>query len=290
MSKVVGIRFRRSERPFYCDPKELELSRDEAVVVETEKGLELGWVVLPPRDVVPGNPAESLPPILRKAVQEDSARREEMRPKEEQALLVAKEKARALSLPMKFVEGRYTLDGRRLTLYFGAEQRVDFRVLLRQLSDALSVRVELRQVGARDEAKFTGGVGRCGRLICCAAWLTEFAPISVRMAKEQALPINAEGLGGQCGRLRCCLKFEYEQYVAVNRLLPRINEMVMTPLGEARVIVGHPLKETVSVFLSEDERVRELPMSQIRRVNPPHRQQAPAPPEDDADEIPQAAD
>ncbi len=120
--------------------------------------------------------------------------------------------------------------------------------------------------------------------------MCEFAPISVRMAKEQALPINAEGLGGQCGRLRCCLKFEYEQYLAVNRLLPRINEMVMTPLGEARVIVGHPLKETVSVFMSEDERVREIPMSEIRRVNQPRRQNAPAQPVDEADETPQAAD
>ena len=288
MSKVVGIRFRKTERPFYFDPKELELAKDQAVVVETEKGLELGWVVMPPREVVPAESTESLPPILRKAAQEDAACRNELKPKEEHALTVAREKARALALPMKFVEGHYTLDGRRLTLYFGAEQRVDFRVLLRQISDTLSVRVELRQVGARDEAKFTGGVGRCGRLICCAAWMCEFAPISVRMAKEQALPINAEGLAGQCGRLRCCLKFEYEQYVAVNRLLPRINEMVMTPLGEARVIIGHPLKETVSVILAE-ERVRELPMSQITRVNAPRRQNAPPPPDEEANETRQAA-
>lgn len=288
MARVVGVRFRRSEKLQYFDPKELELARDEAVVAETEKGLELGWVAMPPREVVPTEGAAPLRPLLRKASPEDASRLRELRPREEQAVQVAKDKAKALSLPMKFVDGHYTLDGRRLTLYFGAEQRVDFRQLLRQLSDSLSVRVELRQIGARDEAKLTGGVGRCGRAICCVSWLTEFVPISVRMAKEQALPINAEGLAGQCGRLRCCLRFEYEQYMAVNKLLPRINEVVRTPAGEARVIVGHPVKETVSVILG-DERVREFPLGQIVRISP-LRKPGEAPRGEDAEEPAAALD
>ncbi len=265
MTKVVGIRFRTAERTYFFDPANVEVACGDTVVVETDKGPDLGWVVSAPHDAALPEQSEPLKPLIRKANPADTARRTELRQRETEALMVAREKARALSLPMKFVDGRYTLDGGRLTLYFGAEQRVDFRQFLRTLGDALSVRVELRQIGARDEAKFAGGVGRCGRAICCVSWLTEFAPISVRMAKEQSLPINAEGLAGQCGRLRCCLRFEYEQYQAVNRLLPRINEMVNTPYGMARVIVGHPIKETVSVMLDE-ERVRELPLSEITRL------------------------
>ena len=186
---------------------------------------------------------------------------------EEQAFKLARAKSRELELGMKIVEAHYTFDQSRLIVTFGAEGRVDFRVLLRELSSALRCRVELRQVGDRDVAKLTGGIGRCGRVLCCSTWLTKFDAVGIRMAKEQALPISADGLAGACGRLRCCLRYEYEQYREVNRAMPRIGEEVGTPKGSAKVIVGHRLRETVSVRYSDDE-VLEWPLADLTRNVP----------------------
>ena len=183
---------------------------------------------------------------------------------EDQAFKLARARSRELELGMKIVEAHYTFNQRRLTVTFGAEGWVDFRVLLRTLSSALRCRVELRQVGARDVAKLTGGIGRCGRVLCCSTWLTKFDAVGIRMAKEQALPISADGLAGACGRLRCCLRYEYEQYREINRALPRIGEEVGTPNGLATVIVGHRLRETVSVRYADDE-VLEWPLAQVDR-------------------------
>jgi cell fate regulator YaaT (PSP1 superfamily) len=168
---------------------------------------------------------------------------------------------------MKIVEAHYTFDRSRIIVTFGAEGRVDFRPLLRELGSALRCRVELKQVGDRDVAKLTGGIGRCGRVLCCASWMTKFDAIGIRMAKEQALPISADGLSGACGRLRCCLRFEYEQYREINRSLPRIGEEVDTPNGLATVIVGHRLKESVSVRYPGDE-VLEWALSDVTRNLP----------------------
>jgi cell fate regulator YaaT (PSP1 superfamily) len=262
MSRVVAIRFRRAEKVYFFEPGDLELRPHEQVVVETEKGLELGCVVAPPKELEEER-KEPLKPVVRRATEEDVRRRVELDQRVPEALAVARRMAENLSLPMKMLDAHYTLDGERVIIYFGAEQRVDFRQLLRQLGEALHARVELRQVGSRDEAKFLGGLGRCGRVLCCALWLTEFCPVTVRMAKEQSLPVSAEGLAGQCGRLRCCLRFEYEQYVAANKALPRIGEKVITPYGPGKVIVGHPLKETVSVLI-EGGVVKELSLEQVR--------------------------
>lgn len=169
---------------------------------------------------------------------------------------------------MKMLEAHWTLDQGHVTFYYSAEGRVDFRQLLQTLVQRLHKKIELRQVGARDEAKLVGGLGRCGRAVCCIAWMSKFDNITVRMAKEQALPISAEGLAGACGRLRCCLRFEYEQYMDMNKDLPRIGEWVETPQGIARVIVGHPLKNTVSVVL-ESEATIEVPLSEITRKATP---------------------
>ena len=166
---------------------------------------------------------------------------------------------------MKIIEARYTFDQSRIIVSFGAEGRVDFRPLLQALGSALRCRVEMRQVGDRDVAKITGGLGRCGRTLCCSTWLTKFDAISIRMAKEQALPISADGLAGACGRLRCCLRFEYEQYRAVNKALPRIGEEVNTPKGMATVIVGHRMKETVSVRHA-DNQVMEWSLNDLQRL------------------------
>ena len=268
MSRVVGIRWHRAAPIAYADAGELEIRINSYVVVRGEKGQELGWVVREPQSLVLGQPEEEpLLTILRKATASDFGRWGRIKEMEQDALKLARSKVRDLQLLMKIVETHYTFDRTRLTVTFGADGRIDFRPLLHELGSALRCRVELRQVGDRDVAKLTGGVGRCGRLICCTAWLTKFGAVAIRMAKEQTLPISAEGLAGACGRLRCCLRYEYEQYRQINRTLPRIGEEVRTPKGLGKVMVGHRLRETVSVRHANDE-VLEWPLAELKRLPP----------------------
>ena len=256
MSRVVGIRWREADPIIFADAGDLELINKNYVVVRTEKGQELGWVVREPRILVLSQPEEEIPlTVVRKATGSDIGRWQQTKEMEQTAFSLARSKARELQLGMKIVDAHYT---------FGAEGRVDIRPLLRELGSALQYRVELRQVGDRDVAKLTGGIGRCGRVLCCSSWMTKFDAIGIRMAKEQALPISADGLAGACGRLRGCLKYEYEQYRQINRALPRIGEEVGTPNGLATVIVGHRLKETVSVRY-EDDQVLEWPLAEVNR-------------------------
>jgi cell fate regulator YaaT (PSP1 superfamily) len=266
VDQVVGIRLRKSEPVIYISADELELRPNNYVVVQTDKGQEMGWVVSAPKAMVFSQPDEAPSlTIVRKATASDFGQWQKVKDQEHDAFKLARSKVRELGLAMKIIDAHYTLDGVRLTVTFGAEGRIDFRPLLRALGPLLRCRVELHQVGDRDVAKLAGGIGRCGRTICCAAWMTKFANISVRMAKEQELPISAEGLAGACGRLRCCLRFEYEQYRQVNRSLPRIGEQVETPKGKATVIVGHRVKDTVSVRYADD-RVLEWPIVEVRRL------------------------
>ena len=268
MTRVVGIRWRTADPISYADAADLEMQRNNYVVVQAEKGQEFGWVVKDPRSLVMSQPDdEPLLTVLRKATTSDFGRWQQIKEMEDDAFSLARTKVRELQLPMKIVEAHYTFDRSRIIVTFGAEGRVDFRPLLRELGSALRCRVELKQVGDRDVAKLTGGIGRCGRVLCCASWMTKFDAIGIRMAKEQALPVSADGLAGACGRLRCCLRFEYEQYREINRSLPRIGEEVDTPNGLATVIVGHRLKETVSVRYSGDE-VLEWALSEVTRNLP----------------------
>ena len=268
MSKVVAIRIRSGDPITYADSRGLELTRHKYVVVQGEKGPELGQVVRIPRDVIWAQTEDKmLPAVLRVATSSDLGNLQRNREMETDAFKLARSKVRDLGLPMKIVEARYTLDRTRLKVTFGAEGRVDFRPLIRELGSALRCRVELHQVGDRDVAKLTGGIGRCGRTLCCVTWMAKFESVSIRMAKEQALPISADGLAGACGRLRCCLRFEYEQYRQVNKAMPRIGEEVGTPDGTAKVIVGHRLKETVSVQYTDD-RVLEWPLARLERFAP----------------------
>jgi cell fate regulator YaaT (PSP1 superfamily) len=265
MKRVVGIRFRKADPIGYADAGELELRCNTYVVVATDMGQEFGWVVREPRDMVYLQPEdEPLLTVARKATASDFGRWQQNQELEEQAFKLARSKARELTLNMKIVDAHYTFNRSHVVVSFGAESRVDFRLLLHALGEVLDCRVRLHQVGERDVAKLTGGIGRCGRVLCCSTWLTKFDAINIRMAKEQALPISAEGLAGACGRLRCCLRYEYEQYRQVNRALPRINEEVGTPKGRATVIVGHRVRETVSVRYS-DNQVLEWPLAQIQR-------------------------
>jgi cell fate regulator YaaT (PSP1 superfamily) len=266
VERVVGIRLRKSGPIIYASADDGELRPNSYVVVQTDKGQEMGWVVSAPKAMVFSQPEETaLLTIVRKATVSDFGQWQSVKDQEHDAFKLARSKVRELGLAMKIIDAHYTLDGLRLTITFGAEGRVDFRPLLRTLGPLVCCRVELHQVGDRDVAKMAGGIGRCGRTLCCATWMTKFANVSIRMAKEQELPISAEGLAGGCGRLRCCLRFEYEQYREVNRYLPRIGEEVDTSQGRATVIVGHRIKETVSVRYSDD-RVLELPMMEVRRL------------------------
>lgn len=267
--RVVGIRFKKAGKIAYFDPAGLDLRVGDMVVAETAHGLEVGRVAIGPDQIVFSEFKEPLSPVARKATPEDLARRDDLQKKASEAFGVCKSKASGLGLPMKMLEAEYTLDESRLTFYFTADNRVDFRNLLRELNTSFQSRVDLRQVGARDSTKAIGGIGVCGRELCCSSWLVEFSPVSMRMAKEQGLPLNPSNLAGSCGRLRCCLRYEYETYRQTNQRFPKIGERVTTPDGVGVVVVGHPVKETVSVRFHDQEKdtVVEVPLSQIKRSN-----------------------
>jgi cell fate regulator YaaT (PSP1 superfamily) len=203
-----------------------------------------------------------LKPVLRKTQPDDLEKLKMMKEKENEALAKCEELVEQFHLPMKLLSAESNLDGSYLTIYFKSEKRVDFRALLRELSSTLKTRVELRQVGTRDAAKLVGGIGRCGRPLCCASHLCKFETISMRMAREQNLPLNPANISGVCGRLLCCLSYENEQYRVMKQKLPAVGDTITTRLGVGKVIGGNPLKETVTVQL-ESEAVLELPLSEI---------------------------
>lgn len=249
MAEVVGIRFKRAGRVYYFDPADVELQANDQVVVKTVRGLELGHVVIAPKQVLDSEIGGPLKSVVRKATDEDFMRAQELDGKSRQALVKCGELINKLKLPMKLLSAEYDLSGRRLTFFFSAADRVDFRELVKELTSHFKVRVELRQVGTRDEAKLIGGFGRCGRPLCCMSFLSEFNPVSIKMAKEQNLPLNPMKISGICGRLMCCLGYESELYRMMKRKLPRGGQQVSTPMGEARVKGSNPLKETVLVEL-----------------------------------------
>ena len=262
MVEVVGIRFKRVGRVYYFDPAGIELEVGDWVVVETARGLEAGWVVIASKQVLANELAEPLKPVLRKAEAEELRQMEEFRSREKDALVTCEAKVALFNLPMKLLSAEYNLDGSRLVFYFTAEGRVDFRELVRDLAATFKTRVELRQVGPRDEAKMMGGFGPCGRPLCCSSFLCEFNPVSIRMAKEQDVPLNPTKISGVCGRLLCCLSHESEQYREMKEKLPQVGEHVFTPLGEGMVTGCNPLKETVMVQL-ESEAVVEVPLTDV---------------------------
>jgi len=262
MAEIVGIRFKRAGKVYYFDPAGIDLEVNDYVVVKTTRGLELGHVVISPKQVLANELDGELKPVVRKAEPEDVERAQEFEDKEREALAECSKLIAELHLPMKLLSAEYNLDGSRLTFFFSATERVDFRELVRKLTSHFKTRVELRQVGPRDEAKLVGGFGRCGRPLCCMSFLSEFAPVSIKMAKEQDLPLNPMRISGVCGRLLCCLAYESGQYHIMKRQLPKEGQRVSTPVGVANVVGGNPLKETVSVEL-ESGVIVELPLSEI---------------------------
>lgn len=262
MAEVIGVRFRRAGKIYFFDPTGIELKTGDYVVVATNRGQEIGQVAIAPAQIVLEETDEPLRPVVRKAEAEDIERVREMEAKTKEALVECGKLINELKLPMKLLTAEYNLEGTRVTFLFSAEDRVDFRELVRQLNNRLKTRVELRQVGSRDEAKLIGGYGRCGRALCCASFLDEFTPVSIRMAKEQELPLNPMKISGVCGRLMCCLGYENEQYHAMKQKMPRVGTRVSTHEGEATVVGTNPLKETVMVELDSEATV-ELPLNQV---------------------------
>jgi len=264
MPLVVGVRFRPAGKVYYFDASGFEdLEVGEYVIVETVKGQEAGQVILGPREISPEEVVGQLKGVVRRAEAWELAQMQHYRTREHEALLRCREKVAEHGLPMKVVKAEYNFDGSHLTFYFTAERRVDFRELVRDLARTFKTRIELRQIGVRDEAKLMGGIGPCGRILCCAAHLTEFTPISIKMAKHQNLPLSPAEISGLCGRLLCCLAYEDEFYCQMQEKLPRVGEMVETPHGRGKVTGVNVIKGTISVEL-ESEVTVEVPAAEVR--------------------------
>lgn len=248
---VIGVRFPDTGKLYYFDPVDLDPKVGEWVVVETPRGRDAAKVLIARSQVVLNKNADPLKPVIRMIAPEELARMERLGDEASRALHICADKAADARLPMKLVKAEYSFDASRITFYFTSESRVDFRNLVRDLASEFRTRIELRQVGARDEAKLLGGVGRCGLTLCCATWLPDYPPTSIKQAKEQDLPLNPAKISGVCGRLLCCLSYEYDTYVGLRRNLPRIGQRLATPEGEGRVIAVQVLKQAVRVALDE---------------------------------------
>ncbi|AGK99707.1 PSP1 domain-containing protein [Desulfoscipio gibsoniae] len=260
---VVGIRFKAAGKIYYFDPGELHLSINDGVIVETSRGVEYGTVVTGPREVSEEELVGALKMVLRRANDDDLDQLQANREKETRAMEICQEKIEVHGLPMKLVDVEQTFDGNKIIFYFTADGRIDFRELVKDLAAVFRTRIELRQIGVRDEAKMMGGLGCCGRELCCATWLADFASVSIRMAKEQNLSLNPTKISGICGRLMCCLKFENEVYEQAKEGFPELGKRVTTPDGDGRVSGINILKRTVNVELRESKLIKEYPCSAI---------------------------
>jgi cell fate regulator YaaT (PSP1 superfamily) len=248
---VIGVRFPDSGKLYYFDPVDLDPRVDDWVVVETPRGRDAAKVLVGRKQVVLNKNADPLKPVIRMVTVQELRRMEQLGEEAASALRICAEKVADAGLPMKLIKAEYSFDASRITFYFTSASRVDFRQLVRELATQFRTRIELRQVGERDEAKLLGGVGRCGLTLCCSTWLPDYPSTSIKQAKEQDLPLNPAKISGVCGRLLCCLSYEYDSYVSLRRNLPRIGQRLGTPEGDGRVIAVQVLKQTVRVALDE---------------------------------------
>ncbi|MBQ1422885.1 MAG: stage 0 sporulation family protein [Lachnospiraceae bacterium] len=268
MANVVGIRFRRAGKIYHFSPGNLEMKKGDKVVVETSRGVEFGEIVVPPHDETDDKIIQPLKEVIRMATEEDIAHEAENKKKEIQALDICLQKIHKHELDMKLIDCEYTFDNTKILFYFTADGRIDFRDLVKDLASVFHTRIELRQVGVRDETKILGGLGSCGRELCCHAYLSDFVPVSIKMAKEQNLSLNPVKISGVCGRLMCCLKNEEEVYEELNRKLPSQGDFVTTP-DELKGTVSsvNILKQLVKVIVdlpNDEKEVREYHVSEIK--------------------------
>src|SRR3989440_10858313 len=260
---ITGIRFRPAGRIYYFDPQGQSYTTGQYVIVETVRGVEAGRVVIASKKLAESDLSDPLKPVLRLATDDELRMMLSCKNKEKDALVRCVERIRQLNLPMKLVESEYTFDGSRLTFYFTADERVDFRALVRDLAATFRTRIELRQIGARDQAKLQGGVGICGKTLCCSSWITDFGVVSIKMAKEQDLPLNPAKISGVCGRLLCCLAYENDNYIQAKQQMPQLGTMLNTPSGQGRVVSINVPKSSVEVML-ESGAIIQVPLQQER--------------------------
>ncbi|MGL4607675.1 MAG: PSP1 domain-containing protein [Eubacteriaceae bacterium] len=252
---VVGVRFKKVGKIYYFDPSGIELKQFDPVIVETVRGIEYGEVALAPREIGEEEIVAPIKPVIRKATEKDTQDFQDLKIKEKEGKEIFISKAKKHQLEMKLIDVEYTFDHKKAIFYFTAEGRVDFRELVKDLASIFKVRIELRQIGVRDEAKIFKGLGVCGRTTCCAQWLGDFTPVSIKMAKEQNLSLNSTKISGICGRLLCCLTYEQEFYENVAKKLPKVGQKVITADGEGEVFKLSILEETVfvKIHLENDE-------------------------------------
>ena len=269
MATVIAVRFQKAGKLYYFDPAGIWANPGDHVIVETVRGIELGEVITSAREVPDEAIVAPLKNVLRLATEDDLRRAEANAKNEKMAFDLCLEKIAARKLEMKLISVEYTFDNSKVIFYFTANGRVDFRELVKDLAAVLKTRIELRQIGVRDEAKMLGGLGSCGRPICCGTFLGDFQPVSIKMAKEQNLSLNPTKISGQCGRLMCCLKYEQDYYEETLKKLPKVGKEVLTPDGVGNIVEINVLRERVKVKLrlSDDTfDVREYPIDDVKRV------------------------
>ena len=267
MIKIVGVRVRTAGNIYYFDPKKLPIKKGDHVIVETARGIEYGSVVANPKEIPDDEVVQPLKAVMRIATPDDDARVERNLAKEKDAMRICAEKIRKHKLDMKLIDAEYTFDNNKVLFYFTADGRIDFRDLVKDLASVFKTRIELRQIGVRDETKLLGGIGICGRPLCCHTFLSEFAPVSIKMAKEQNLSLNPTKISGVCGRLMCCLKNEEETYEVLNSRLPGLGDAVTTSDGlKGEVHSVNVLRQTVKVVVEvgDEKEIREYKVDQLK--------------------------
>ena len=267
MTRVIGVRFRTAGKIYYFDPGKLEIKKGDHVIVETARGIEYGTVVGDPKEEEDDKIIQPLKAVLRVATTKDDEQEQANRQREKEAFKICLEKIRKHGLQMKLIDAEYTFDNNKVLFYFTADGRIDFRELVKDLASVFKTRIELRQIGVRDETKILGGIGICGRPLCCHTHLSEFAPVSIKMAKEQNLSLNPTKISGVCGRLMCCLKNEEETYEELNRRLPNVGDFVTTEDGlKGEVHSVNVLRQVVKVIVDVDDEkeIQEYKVEQLR--------------------------
>lgn len=269
MIKVVGIRFKKAGKIYYFNPNETEVQKGDNVIVETARGIEFGECVTGPKFINEEDVVSPLKSVIRKATNEDETQHKENKTKEKEAFDICVEKIQEHKLVMKLIDVEYTFDNNKVIFYFTADGRVDFRELVKDLATIFRTRIELRQIGVRDESKMVGGLGPCGRPLCCSSFLGDFVPVSIKMAKEQNLSLNPTKISGICGRLMCCLNYEQDTYEDIRKRLPRVGSVVTTPDGRGDVIANSVVKELVKVKIKtkEEEIIREYKIYEVALVS-----------------------
>ena len=270
MTRIIGVRFKPTGKVYYFDPQGIEVNRGDYVIVETSRGIEYGQVMYGIKEVEDSVVTKPLKGVLRIATQEDTRKYNENKEKEKQASKICMDKISEHGLDMKLVEVEYTFDGSKVLFYFTADGRVDFRDLVKDLASVFKTRIELRQIGVRDESKVLGSIGVCGRNLCCSEFLGEFVPVSIKMAKEQGLSLNPTKISGACGRLMCCLKYEQDTYEELNRITPSVGAIVDTPDGKGTIAYVSLLKGKVSVKLEtgDETTLREFDVNDVSVSTP----------------------